>query len=147
MKRQNNGWHTIGFDSEWVAGTKTGPAVITLATPDGATYYFAKEAFNNSLWNLLGSNTIKKVANRISADISKLKEIGKVVKGVIELGHEAANRGLVEHRNPGLEELVPLLFHSFINKDPKLRISNWSVKDPSNAQIEYAVVDAYAHLQ
>jgi hypothetical protein len=146
MKCQDNGWDTIGFDSEWVIGTKTGPAVITLATPDGATYYFAKEVFNNSLWSLLGSDSIKKVANRISADISKLKEIGKVVKGAVELGHEAANRGIVERRNPGLEELVPLLFHCFINKDPKLRISNWSLKDPSNEQIEYAVVDAYAHL-
>jgi hypothetical protein len=64
---------------------------------------------------------------------SKLKEIGKVVKGVIELGHEAANGGLVERRNPGVEELLPLLFHCYINKDPKLRILNWSVKDPSNA--------------
>jgi hypothetical protein len=71
-----------------------------------------------------------------------------VVKEVlIELSHEAANRGLVEHHNPGLEELVPLLFHCFIDKDPKLRKSNWSMKDPSNAQIKYAVVDLYAHLQ
>ncbi len=70
-----------------------------------------------------------------------------MVNGVVELGHEAANRGLVERCNPQLEELVPLLFHCFINKDPKLRISNWSVKDPSNAQIEYAVVNEYAHLQ
>jgi ribonuclease D len=147
VKCQDNGWDTIGFDSEWVIGTKTGPAVITLATPDGATYYFSEKVFNNSLWNLLGSDQIKKVANRISADISKLKEIGKEVNGVVELGHEAANRGIVKRRNPALEDLVPLLFHCFINKDPKLRISNWSTKDPSNTQVEYAVVDAYAHLQ
>jgi hypothetical protein len=77
VKCQDKGWDTIGFDSEWVVGTKTGPAVMTLATPDGATCCFAKEVFNNSLWKLLGTNSIKKVANRISADISKLKETAK----------------------------------------------------------------------
>jgi hypothetical protein len=146
VKCQDKGWDTIGFDSEWVVGTKTGPAVITLATPDGATYYFAKEVFNKSLWKLLGTDSIKKVANRISADISKLKEIGKEVKGAVELGHEAADRGTVQRRNPGLEELVPLLFHCFINKNPRLRMSDWSAKDPSKEQIEHAAVDAHAHL-
>ena len=85
-----------------------------------------KKALNDGLWNLLGGDRTKKAASQMSADTSKLKEIGEAVKGVVKLGHEvkgvvkvgheASNsRGTERRPDPVLEKLVPLLFHCFIN--------------------------------
>jgi hypothetical protein len=139
-------WDTIAIDSEWNRGTKTGPEVFTIATPDSRTYLFHKSVFPPSLKILLESETIKKVANRISSDKSKLKEIGINLAGAVELGWLAKERGIVNRRNPNLEELVEKLFDCGIDKDGRIRLSDWSKQDLSKQQIQYAAIDVYAHM-
>jgi hypothetical protein len=139
-------WDTIAIDSEWNRGTRTGPEVLTIATPDSITYLFHKSVFPPSLKILLESETIKKVANRISSDKSKLKEIGINLAGAVELGWLAKERGIVNRRNPNLEELVEKLFDCGIDKDGKIRLSDWSKQELSKQQIQYAAIDVYAHM-
>jgi hypothetical protein len=141
-----NNWDTIAIDSEWNRGTRTGPEVLTIGTPDSRTYLLHKSVFPPSLKILLESETIKKVANRISSDKSKLKEIGINLAGAVELGWLAKERGIVNRRNPNLEELVEKLFDCRIDKDLKIRLSDWSKQDLSKQQIQYAVIDVYAHM-
>jgi ribonuclease D len=109
---------------------------LTLGLPDSRTYLFHKTVFPPSLKILIESETIKKVANQISSDKSKLNEIGITLAGAVELGWLAKERGIVNRRNPNLEELVEKLFDCRINKDGKIRLSDWSNQELSKQQIQ-----------
>jgi hypothetical protein len=141
------GWDVIAIDTEWVIGTKQGPHVIQIGLPDGNTYIFPKDTFNQPLFALLENATIKKVANRINSDRDKLAEIGITLKGTIELGHRAKERGIVDRLNPSLKDLVRILFNCELDKNAEIRISDWSRRDLSLMQLWYAAIDVYCHMR
>jgi hypothetical protein len=140
-------WDVIAIDTEWVIGTKQGPHVIQIGLPDGRTYIFPQDTFNPTLFALLENPTIQKVANRINSDRVKLAEIGITLKGEIELGHRAKERGVVDRLNPSLADLVQLLFKCELDKNPEIRISDWSTRDLSVVQLWYAAIDVYCHMR
>jgi ribonuclease D len=90
--------------------------------PDGRTHIFLKDTFNQPLFALLENLTIKKVANQINSDQDKLAEIGIPLKGMIELGHRAKERGIGDHLNPSLADLVRLLFSCELDKNTEIRV-------------------------
>ena len=139
-------WDTIVIDSKWNRETRTGPEVLTIATPDLRTYLFHKSVSPPRLKILLMSKSINKVANSISSDRSKLQEIGINLAGAVELGWLAKEQGIVNRRNPNLEELVEKLLDCGIDKNGTIRLSDWSQQDLSKQQIQYAVIDVYAHM-
>ena len=74
-KCEEKNWKVLSIDSEWVVGPKEGPDIIQVTTRDLETYIFEKP-FPKGLKTLLESTEILKVASRISADRSKLEQIG-----------------------------------------------------------------------
>ena len=153
----------IGYDSEWAIGPaaqnraqqnsrqakKRGPDVITLCLPDGKCYLFELRLYNHkvpvALKKLIEDERIKKVANRISSDKQKLREIQCEMRGTIELGLLAKQRGVVAVANSSLDAIVNKLFSCQIEKDPMIRLSDWDL-ELSQKQKKYAVIDAYAHM-
>ena len=158
-----NKWKVIGYDSEWAIGPAAqyrarqakrpeknrGPDVITLCLPDGRNYLFElrlyQHKFPAALQKLIEDETLSKVANNISADIRKLREVNVQLRGASELGRIAKQRGIVSVANPGLSTVVYKLFGCQTNKNPSVRLSDWDT-ELNKEQKAYAAIDAYAHM-
>jgi hypothetical protein len=143
---EQNNWDVVSLDSEWVRGHRSGPDVIQICTQDLTTYIFQKP-FPKGLTTLLQSTAIQKVASKISADRSKLTEVGIKLEGEINLQRMAKDRGVVAAATVGLSEIFSKLFNSVIvDKDPNVRLSNWNNRNLSKVQLEYAALDAYSQM-
>jgi hypothetical protein len=151
-----NSWDIISIDSEWLAFPAErkrkklmGPDVFQLGLPNGSTYVFKLRSYGSfpkSLKVILENPEIKKVASNISSDASKLGEIGISLKGAVDLGTIAKERGFAAVKNVALAKLVNTLFHCRIDKNNDIRLSDWSQPDLDDHQEEYAAIDAYAHM-
>ena len=147
-KCQEKDWDVISLDTEWKLGTKTGPDVIQIATPDLDTYIF-KKPFPNSLITLIESPKIKKVASMIHSDRSKLGEIGVTLGGELNLQAVAKERGLIERATVGLAFIFNKAFEKegvTFDKDKVTRISDWSNRKLSSEQKKYAALDVLAQM-
>jgi hypothetical protein len=143
---EQNRWDVLSLDSEWTRGLRSGPDVIQICTQDLTTYIFQKP-FPRGLPTLLESTAIRKVASKISADRSKLAEIGIKMEGELNLQSMAKDRGVVPAATVGLCEIFSKLLEAFlVDKNPKVRLSNWHSRNLSEGQLDYAAVDAYAQI-
>lgn len=144
-KCDENNWNVVSIDSEWTLGHKEEPDIIQVTTRDLETYIFEKP-FPNGLKTLLESTTILKVASKISSDRSKLAKAGITLRNYESLQNMAKARGVVPMATVGLSHLCNTLFGYGIQKDNKLRLSNWRSPSKSDEQIRYAAIDACAQM-
>ena len=153
--RQNN-WNVVAVDCEWKVPYKPkrpglglpGPDVVQLGLPDGSTYIFhiaCYGEFPKGLKKIIETATIQKVAHNASAEASKLRDAGVSLTNFVDTGHMAFYRGVSDRRRPRLEELVKNLFGCILEKEPGLRLSDWS-STISEEQRGYAARDAYATM-
>ncbi|XP_056637376.1 3'-5' exonuclease [Diorhabda sublineata] len=147
----------IGFDMEWPFSFQTGPgktATIQLSCDELTCYIFHVSQIKNlpkSLSELLVHPNVKLIGNNIKNDIRKLArdfkgfDGDKIVNNCLDLG-VLANSILSRSERWSLEKLVDQLLDLKIDKDKKVRNSQWHVIPLSKRQKEYAATDSYASI-
>lgn len=157
MRREvtkEGGGRAIGFDAEWnIDGGPTGrgPGVVRVVQLSSPTttlilHISRMSSFPHELLALLADVEILKVGKSIGGDCRKLfKEHGAVTKSSLELANFAKSRHLVGNATIGLAGLVAVLLQKTLDKDPGVRLSNWS-RPLSEEQQTYAALDSYASL-
>jgi hypothetical protein len=152
-------WDCIAIDSEWEVlygvsrqqreiRKRLGPDVFQVGLPDGSTFVFKIRSYGRfppALKKLLESENIKKVAHTISADASRLGEVGVVLAAGINLPEMAKQRGVVPRANNSLATVVQALFSCDLKKG-SVRTSDWASNELTEEQRDYAALDAYAHM-
>ncbi|CAH2011055.1 unnamed protein product [Acanthoscelides obtectus] len=147
----------IGFDLEWPFSFQTGPgnvAVIQIS-PDLTNCYIFHisrlKKLPKGLSEFLAHDNVRLTGNNIKNDVRKLARdfvgfnVDKMIDNCIDLG-VMANTILPTTQRWSLEKLVDRLLDLKINKDKKVRQSKWHIIPLSNAQKQYAAIDAYASL-
>jgi len=147
----DNRWTVISYDSEWRIGRRfeKGPDVVQITLPDDRTFIFKVRAFGafpKNLAKVVENEDIRKIAVQLCSDAAKLREIGIVMKGRVELAQLAKQRGVTPVARVSLDTLVELLFDCYLSKEDKVRKSDWDSPDLSAEQITYAALDAYAQM-
>jgi len=103
-------------------------------------------SFPHQLRALLADPTVVKAGKSIGGDRKKLlADFGVDVKSTIELGNFAKARQLVGSATIGLAGLVSVLLKRVLDKDPAVRLSDWS-RELTADQQTYAAMDSYASL-
>lgn len=147
----------IGFDMEWPFSFQTGPgktATIQLSFDELTCYIFHVSQIKNlpkSFSELLVHPNVRLIGNNIKNDVRKLArdfkgfDGDKMVNNCIDLG-VLANSILSGSQRWSLEKLVDQLLDLKIDKDKKVRNSQWHVIPLSKIQKEYAATDSYASI-
>ncbi|KAG6877503.1 hypothetical protein C0992_009828 [Termitomyces sp. T32_za158] len=161
----------IGFDIEYevetngVGGPGTVPRarmgqldVIQLATADTIYVFKVSQIYSHSsvpplLLSILISEQIIKTGRAVRADLQRVAEAWSLSEltalldhskaCTIELGALAKLKGKISDASAGLNTLVAAVLRKRITKSDAIRLSRWS-SSLSQAQIDYAVLDAYA---
>ncbi|XP_039283645.1 exonuclease 3'-5' domain-containing protein 2 [Nilaparvata lugens] len=140
----------IGLDCEWVSeGKKTNKiALLQLASIDGYCSLIRLCALGNvpnSLKELLSDRSIIKTGVAVNSDASRLlRDYGVPCKGVLDLRHLAQAVGSVP---AGLGKMSNLYLNKELDKDWRIRCSNWEDSCLSERQIQYAADDALVSVQ
>lgn len=138
-------WDAVLLDTEWTRGSKDGSDVIQINTMDHKTYIF-EHPYAPTMKLLLKTDRIKKIASCISVDRTKLKEIRINLLGEINLQMMAKERGICETAQCSLAEIVERLFSVKLEKDNKVRLSNWQEQNKTMVQYRYAALDANTQM-
>ncbi|MEK5772174.1 hypothetical protein VXE29_16635, partial [Acinetobacter variabilis] len=83
-----------------------------------------------------------KVGFGLKNDVSGFRRKGIHPNGLIDLAKCFSNFGY--NTQVGVQTAIALLFQRYFPKSKKISTSNWSVKQLSPQQINYAAADAYA---
>ncbi|KAJ7938801.1 ribonuclease H-like domain-containing protein [Mycena leptocephala] len=152
----------VGFDMEWEFTTgigASGPqrtALIQIAVDKTVHlfYVYTLKKLPGSLITLLRSRQFLKVGWNIAADFQKLAwdfpdsgvpvKKDKKIAGILDIGQLAARKNTVPKASASLESIVAATLGLSPPKD--LRISSWGTPKYSDAQRDYAVLDAYVLL-
>lgn len=140
----------IGLDCEWVAeGKKANKiALLQLASIDGYCSLIRLCALGhvpNSLKELLSDKSIIKTGVAVNSDASRLlKDYGVLCKGMLDLRHMAKSVGSVP---AGLGKMSNLYLNKELDKDWRIRCSNWEASTLTDRQIQYASDDALVSVQ
>ncbi|KAI9103905.1 hypothetical protein DFS34DRAFT_646003 [Phlyctochytrium arcticum] len=150
----------LGLDAEWscalIKGATNIVATIQLSAADGTLYLFhirknkrqQKITLPSDLTKLLEVEPIKFVGVHIKADITRISRAYNVEipeQRVCELIHFARQRKLgIAGRS--LAAMVQQMLGKTLDKDPKLRLSDWERPELTRAQVQYACLDAYAGI-
>ena len=139
---------TIGFDTETRPAFKKGAlyqvALIQLAVEE-VTFLFRINCmgFPPALKKLFENTNITKIGLSLKDDFASLRRIEPMrFDAFIELQNLVKKFGI---GNQGLRGVYGVLFGKRISKTQ--RLSNWEAKELSEAQKEYAALDAWACLQ
>nr|WP_032863016.1 3'-5' exonuclease [Acinetobacter sp. NIPH 2100] len=139
----------FGFDTEskptFKVGEKsTGPHLIQLATPDRAYLFQVNAEILDFLRPILENEQQLKVGFGLKNDAHIFRAKGINPQSMIDLSKSFANFGY--SAQVGIQTAIALLFQRYFAKSKKVSTSNWSVKNLSPQQINYAAADAYAAL-
>ncbi|XP_058059800.1 exonuclease 3'-5' domain-containing protein 2-like [Anopheles bellator] len=138
--------NVLGFDCEWVThqGQPQPVSILQLASPHGFCAVIRLSKINNlplELRKLLMDRSIFKVGVATSTDAAKLnRDYGLEVKGCCDLRLLAERIGLTQRSLAGLAEET---LNITMDKDWRLRSSDWYAASLSQEQIMYAADDAY----
>lgn len=134
----------LGFDTEskpvFTKGQSSSPALLQLAGHD-AVYIFqlGQLKFPSLLREILSTPGIIKAGVGLDHDIYKLKGLWDFKPaGFIDLSDLARHNGI---KNYGLRGLTAILLGFRISK--QAQVSNWTRKNLSPKQIQYAATDAW----
>ena len=138
----------LGFDTETKPSFKKGKqnkvALLQLAT-DECAYLFRlnKIGLPEELKKILENTKILKIGLSLKDDFAALNRLRKIeYNAFVELQNLAQKFNI---KNRGLRGIYGVLFGKKISKAQ--RLSNWEADTLSNAQQEYAALDAWASLQ
>lgn len=139
----------LGFDCEWVTKGKRRPvALLQLATPDGLCTLFRLchlKEIPEDLAELLEDKSILKVGVAIYGDSHNLSvDYGVRCGGCVDLRYLAKHLGL---QPSGLAGLASTHLGLELDKNWRIRCSDWESNVLSEDQIKYASLDAYAGVE
>ena len=105
-----------------------------------------------SLIQLFSDTTVRYVGVKVSGDIRNIGQdfkISTITKEMrfLELAKMAKDRGVVSDARVGLQKLVLLVLKQNMSKDDDVRSSKWANTKLSDAQKEYAALDATKSLE
>ncbi|XP_065052837.1 bifunctional 3'-5' exonuclease/ATP-dependent helicase WRN-like isoform X1 [Rhopilema esculentum] len=140
-----------GFDIEWKVNYRAGEglcktALLQICTSEKECFLFHLAAMNGfpvALKCLLEDKNIIKTGVGIDGDMSKLRTDYKVNPvGVVDLS-QMLNEIKKINEKWSLNGMLVHVVKKRLEKDPKIRCSNWERFPLSQKQIEYATLDAY----
>ncbi|AXY58848.1 3'-5' exonuclease [Acinetobacter sp. WCHAc010052] len=137
----------LGFDTEsrptFTKGeTQTGPHLIQLATETDAWLFQVSPEILQFLQAVLSSNTQLKTGFGLKNDAHLFRKKGIQLNHTVDLSRCFTQLGF---KNPlGIKNAIAVLFQQNFPKRKSVSTSNWSRKNLSPQQIEYAAADAYA---
>ncbi|ENW83636.1 hypothetical protein F909_00653 [Acinetobacter sp. ANC 3929] len=139
----------FGFDTEskptFKVGEKsTGPHLIQLATPNKAYLFQVRAEILDFLKPILENELQLKVGFGLKNDTHIFRGKNIHPNAMIDLSKSFSSFGY--RSQVGIQTAIALLFQRYFAKSKKVSTSNWSVKDLSPQQINYAAADAYAAL-
>lgn len=139
----------IGFDTEskpvFVRGTRSRVSLIQLATADECWLVrLAGHPFPKILADLFNTPKVTKVGLSSKDDFHQLRAVcpGLAPQGVVELQSMVRDYGIEEM---SLQKIYAILFGLRISKAQ--RLSNWEAEELTEAQQQYAALDAWAVRQ
>ncbi|HDP54854.1 MAG TPA: 3'-5' exonuclease domain-containing protein 2 [Bacteroidetes bacterium] len=138
----------IGFDTEtkpnFKKGEVNGIALLQLATSDIALLIKVKElGLPRKLLNFLQNPNFIKVGAAIHDDIKSLKKIRRFTpEGFIDLQSIVPEHGIT---SVSVRKMAGIVLRVKVSKSQQL--SNWDLPDLSEAQQQYAAIDAWACQQ
>ncbi|KAF8833475.1 hypothetical protein BDN67DRAFT_916912 [Paxillus ammoniavirescens] len=156
---------TVVFDMEWPVNLETGvqgPVALIQIAYQNTVYLIKTAAFlrdgyidlPHSFLVFMQSPCFTKVGVGIGADFTRLQRNchisanNKPFVGQVELGVMAKHRGVQIKKNVSLADLVAVLLHQYLLKDPAVRVSpRWADSALPREYVDYAVLDAYATNQ
>lgn len=137
----------LGFDTETRPSFKKGisnkTTLIQFSTHDTAVLFrLVKYKIPDLVVGLLENNNIKKVGVGTAQDIRQLQKLRKFnPNGFVDLQIIAKNNGI---EALSLRKLCEHFLSKKISK--RQQLSNWELKELTEAQVRYAATDAYAAL-
>ncbi|BDA61864.1 3'-5' exonuclease domain-containing protein 2 [Shewanella xiamenensis] len=139
----------LGFDTETRASFEPGVqhplSLVQLATSD-TCYLFQQAVLGERLAELkplLENEQILKVGIGLRGDVQALKRDWDIqVSPRLDLNWAMAQLGA--GKEMGTRQLVAALLHKRIDKPKKMTLSNWQQVPLSQAQVQYAALDALA---
>ncbi|MDD3568767.1 MAG: 3'-5' exonuclease domain-containing protein 2 [Bacteroidales bacterium] len=135
----------IGFDTEtkpnFKKGQMNGIALLQLATPDLALLIKVKEVgLPKELIKILEDPTILKIGAAIRDDNRGLQKLGKFTpSGFIDLQNVVSEYGIA---SLSVRKMAAIVLGIKVSKSQQL--SNWEATDYTEAQQQYAAIDAWA---
>jgi len=137
----------LGFDTEskptFIKGeTQTGPHLIQLATLERAYLFMVNEDTLQFLRPILMNHEQMKVGFGLKNDARLFQKYHIDLHNMLDLAKCFTSFGI--NTPVGLKNALALLFQVHFKKSKKISTSNWSNKNLSLQQIEYAAADAYA---
>ena len=143
----------IGFDCEWVTrkGSVSPVSMIQIASVSGLCVLVRLCHLTNiptSLKLLLANQEIFKLGVAITEDKEKLlRDFGMDVNSCVDIRHLVVRTGSVDHQGRlGLKSLTELLLGVSLDKDWRIRASDWELDTLTERQLHYAANDALAGL-
>ncbi|KAG6835293.1 hypothetical protein H0H93_003051 [Arthromyces matolae] len=154
----------VGFDSEWNVETSMSghivghgpPAVIQIAYKKQVFILqvgemLARKKLPQELLNFLKDDRVIKAGRLVNGDLRQLAiaagEDSAAFQGGLDLATYAKQRLLISDARTSLEELTAVILGQCLPKNRTERISsNWSDRDLTDEQRQYAARDAYACL-
>jgi hypothetical protein len=143
-------YNVLGFDAEWVTvnGTRNPVALIQLCTSEGLCGLIRLDQMKEipeELRDILEDNTILKVGVAPLNDANLLlNDYNLQVNSTCDLRFLAEKTGV---RPGSLGHLSKSLLKIDLDKDWRIRCSNWEAPDYSDKQIEYAAKDAECGIE
>ncbi|XP_028410872.1 exonuclease 3'-5' domain-containing protein 2-like isoform X2 [Dendronephthya gigantea] len=159
----------FGLDCEWVTASQeqndkssvSPVALLQIAFPNGTCFLIRLckmgAKLSDKLKEILEDRNILKTGVGISEDVKKLNACyGLVIQGCVDLRHVALRcHGYVEYRvadggirqGMSLSALSQQILGVTMDKDWRIRCSNWEAPQLSERQIEYAANDAIIAIQ
>ena len=151
---RNRGYF-MGVDAEWkpnqIKGEQPHPvAILQIATPK-AIYLFQLLYLSNgipeSLCHVMSNRNIIKAGVGVLSDAKKLlRDHGIQLRGCVELAGIVENIAPSKPERMGLKQLTTFYTELSLPKEKRIQLSDWSVKELSDAQIHYAAADAWGGL-
>ncbi|KAK8394426.1 hypothetical protein O3P69_006544 [Scylla paramamosain] len=163
IQREMQGQGVLGVDCEWVdaSGRRRPVALLQLATSSGTCVLVRLQAFTRplpeSLQSLLGGVSIIKAGVGIDQDRRFLEtDYGLLVQGCVDLRHVvlccpksnvAGNTTGNSTPSLGLAALALRFLGRTLDKDWRVRASDWEAETLTRRQQSYAAEDALAGVQ
>lgn len=141
------GISTIGLDTEtkpaFVPGKRNDVSLLQIASDDLCLLIrLNRIGLSPELCTLFEDESILKIGLSLHDDLRSLKRMASFTpKGFVELQQLAPAYGL---HCASLQKLYAIIVGQYLSK--KQRLSNWEARHLSEAQQQYAALDAYASL-
>lgn len=144
----------VGLDCEWVGKNKTALMQISVSTPAGIKCFLIRLCKVDiricyELMAFLRDEDVVKLGCGIDGDFKRLSEVDFVIFHPATISFFDLRQIIpaTNYQNGGLANLTRQILGRKLNKDYRVRCSNWEADTLSNEQKTYAADDAVCALQ